>query len=237
VARLLVKEPGAPKLAALAQPMPGPTKPDTALPGTPPPKPPLPEPEPGAVKPAIPDLASAKPAVPALPAEADTARKQESRRTRVTLRRVTGAPGDGATSLARAITNVLRQQNLVIVDPGGKTDFTIDGEVSIAPVGPDKQHVKIVWHVRAASGAEIGTVGQENDVPRGLLSGAWGDVANVVAAAAGDGLLQVFARAAPPANSAAGTGAAAAATREPPSGRTSQPAASAVKAAKTKGRR
>jgi hypothetical protein len=104
--------------------------------------------------------------------------------------------------------------------------------VSIAPIAPDKQHVKIVWRVRNASGAELGTVGQENDIPRGLLSGRWGDVAYVVAAAAGDGLLQVLARAAP---------SATAATHEPPnelpSSRPSQPAASAVKAAETKGLR
>ena len=147
---------------------------------------------------------------------------------------MTGAPGDGAASLARAVTSVLRQQDLTIVDPGGKADFTIDGEVSIAPIGPNEQHVKIVWHVRNASGAELGTVGQENDIPRGLLSGRWGDVAYVVAVAAGDGLLQVLARAAP---------SMTATTHEPPnagpgqlpSSRPSQPAASAVKAAETKG--
>ena len=162
------------------------------------------------------------------------------------VRRIT-APGDGATSLAGAVTSILRQQDLTIVDAGGKADFIIDGEVSLAPSGPDKQHVKIVWRVHNASGAELGTVGQENDVPRGLLSGSWGDVAYAVAIAAGDGLLQVLARAAPPATPAAGTAAAAAreppksgpeqAPEQPPDGRTSQPAASAVKAAKTKGQR
>ena len=118
----------------------------------------------------------------------------------------------------------------------------IDGEVSIAPAGPEKQHVKIVWRVRDANGAELGTVGQENDVPRGLLSGPWGDVAYVVAAAAGDGLSQVFARAAPPASPTAipaETGAASAAHQSPnadpgtpDAGGTSQPAASRVKAAR-----
>jgi hypothetical protein len=112
---------------------------------------------------------------------------------------VTGAPGDGDTALARAVASVLRQQEPIIIDPGGKADFTIDGEVSVVPIGPDKQHVKIVWHVRNASGAELGNVGQENDIPRGQLSGAWGDIAYVVALAAGDGIMQVLARAAPPA--------------------------------------
>ena len=81
-------------------------------------------------------------------------RSQESGRLRVAVRRVTGAPGDGGTSLAAAVTGFLRQQELTIVEPGGKADFTIDGEVSIAPAGSGKQHVKIVWRVRNASGAE-----------------------------------------------------------------------------------
>ena len=214
VAPLLVKEPAAPRLAALAPPLP----------------------KPAAAEPATPDLPSAKPAVFPPPASANRAGEQKSRQIRVALRRVTGAPGDGAASLARALTSVLRQQDLTIVDPGGKADFTIDGEVSVTPIGPDKQHVKIVWRVRNASGAELGTVGQENDIPRGLLRRPWGDVAYVVAVAAGDGLLQVLARAAPSATAAAHEPPNAD-PGQPPSSGPSQPAASAVKAAKTKGLR
>jgi hypothetical protein len=168
----------------------------------------------------------------------------ESGRPRVAVRGVTGAPGDGATALARAVTSVLRQQDLTIVEPDGKPDFIINGEVAIAPAGSDKQHVKIVWRVRDAHGAERGTVGQENDVPRGLLNGSWGDVAYAVAVAAGDGLSQVFARTAPPANadarSSVATGAASADRRAPnaPPGQPHRggallPAASRVKAANT----
>ena len=119
-------------------------------------------------------------------------------RTRVAIRPVSGAPGDGAKSLANAIATVLKRQDLAVIeDPAAKADVILDGEVSIVPVKPDKQHVKIVWHVRRADGAEIGTVGQENDVPKGLLDGAWGDVAYTVAIAGADGLMQVIARATP----------------------------------------
>ena len=119
-------------------------------------------------------------------------------RTRIAIRPVSGAPGDGAKSLANAIATVLKRQDLAVLDdPSAKADVILDGEVTIAPVKPDKQHVKIVWHVRRGDGAEIGTVGQENDVPKGLLDGAWGDVAYSVAIAGADGLLQVIARAAP----------------------------------------
>jgi hypothetical protein len=115
-------------------------------------------------------------------------------RTRIAIGQVSGAPGDGAKSLAAAIAAVLRRQDLAIVKAGQKADLTVDGEVSVAPVKPDKQHVKILWRVRRADGAEIGTVGQENDVPRGMLDGPWGDLAYSVAVAASDGLAQLLAR-------------------------------------------
>ncbi len=242
MAPLLVKPPGAPKLAALAAPMSGPTVPDGAPPAPPPANPPPPEPT--AANPTLPDLPSTPPAAAAPPAEAGSAAKPKTGRPRVAVRGVTGAPGDGATALARAMTSVLRQLDLTIVEPGGKADFIIDGEVSLTPAGRDAQHVKIVWRVNDASGAELGTVGQENDVPRGQLSGAWGDVAYVVAAAAGDGLLQVFARAAPPAHTAAAAEAASAGRKSPnagpmrpPGSTASQPTAPGVKAAKSKERR
>jgi len=117
-------------------------------------------------------------------------------RTRIVIRPVSGAPGDGARSLANAIATVLKRQDLAVLDdPNAKADVILDGEVTIVPVKPDKQHVKIVWRVRRADGAEVGTVGQENDIPKGLLDGAWGDVAYSVAIAGTDGLMQVIARA------------------------------------------
>jgi hypothetical protein len=118
-------------------------------------------------------------------------------RTRIVVGKISGAPGDGATSLTTAITAVLKHQDLTIVEDGQKADLVVEGEVSVTPARADKQHVKIVWRLRRADGAEIGTVGQENDVPRGLLDGSWGDLAYSVATAAGDGLVQLVDRGAP----------------------------------------
>ena len=72
-------------------------------------------------------------------------------------------------------------------------------DVVVANPKAGKQNVKIVWRVRGKDGGEIGTVGQENDVPAGLLDGAWGDVAYMVAVSAQDGIMQLVARGAPPA--------------------------------------
>jgi hypothetical protein len=130
---------------------------------------------------------------PARPAAAP----RESHKLRVAVQPLKGAPGDGGKALAHAVAAVLQRQELAIVEEGQKPDLTIDGEVSVTPAKAATQHVKIVWRVSRADGAEIGTVGQENDVPKGLLQGAWGDLAYNVALAAGDGLLQLLARGAP----------------------------------------
>jgi hypothetical protein len=119
-------------------------------------------------------------------------------RTRVAIGDIKGAPGDGATSLAAAVAAILKRQELTVVEKGQPADLTIDGEVSVTPSKPHQQHVKILWHVGRAGGGEIGTVGQENDVPGGVLDGPWGDLAYSVAIAAGDGLMQIVARGAPP---------------------------------------
>ena len=119
--------------------------------------------------------------------------------TRLLIGGVEGAPGDGGQSLPRAITEVLKRQDIVIVgDPEAKADLVLDADVVIAKPKGGKQNVKIVWRVRRRDGSEIGTVGQENDVPAGLLDGAWGDVAYMVAVSAQDGIMQLVARGAPP---------------------------------------
>lgn len=118
-------------------------------------------------------------------------------KTRLAIAAVKGAPGDGGQSLAKAVAAVLKNQDVAVIDDPKQADLTLDGEVSVAPPNSGKQHVKIVWRLRRPDGAEIGTVGQENDVPKGMLDGAWGDVAYSVAIAAGDGLMTLVARAAP----------------------------------------
>ncbi|HEX3863855.1 MAG TPA: hypothetical protein VHY35_19405 [Stellaceae bacterium] len=126
---------------------------------------------------------------------------QNSLRTRIAIGKITGAPGDGGSSLANAVGGVLRRQEVAIADKGEKADLTLDGQVEVAPVKAGKQHVKIVWRMRRADGAEIGTVDQENDVPHDVLNGPWGDLAYNIAIAASDGLLQLVARGAPPPHS------------------------------------
>jgi hypothetical protein len=119
-------------------------------------------------------------------------------RTRLAIGAITGAPGDGDRALVGSITEILKKQDLAIVsDPQAKADLVLDADIVVAKAKGGKQNVKIVWHVRRKDGAEIGTVGQENDVPAGLLDGAWGDVAYMVAVSAQDGIMELVARGAP----------------------------------------
>jgi hypothetical protein len=132
-------------------------------------------------------------------------------RIRVAIRKIAGAPGDGDDSLVSSLTAVLKHQDLELVDAAkGKPDLDVDAEVTVDPAKADKQHVKIIWHVARASGKEIGTVGQENDIPRGRLDGPWGDVAYNIAMAAEGGIMQLVDRGAPPQKLGAEASAAAA---------------------------
>jgi len=118
--------------------------------------------------------------------------------TRLFISGVEGAPGDGKESLPRAIIEILKRQDVAIVtDPEAKADLVLDADVAVANPKAGKQNVKIIWRVRRKDGGEIGTVGQENDVPAGLLDGPWGDVAYMVAVSAQDGIMQLVTRGAP----------------------------------------
>jgi hypothetical protein len=120
-------------------------------------------------------------------------------RLRLRIDGIGTAPGDGEAALASAITTLLKRQGVAIIDdPAAKADLEVEPEIAVAPSKAGKQHVKIVWHVRQPGGGDVGTVAQENDVPAGLLDGAWGDLAYNVALAAQDGIMALVARATPP---------------------------------------
>jgi hypothetical protein len=119
-------------------------------------------------------------------------------RPRVAIEKISGAPGDGNTALARALAAVLPGDGIAIVGASDKPDLAIDGAVTLTPGSGGKEHVALVWHVHRPGGGDIGTVGQQNDVPEGLLDGKWGDLAYNIAIAASDGIIQLVARGLPP---------------------------------------
>ena len=115
----------------------------------------------------------------------------------VSLRPVTGAPGDGGRSLTRAMEEALRHARVVLATPGGDApSFVLTGTVTMSPADSSKQqHVRIGWALLRGDGSEIGQVSQENAVPAGSLDGAWGDIAYAVATAAAPGVVALIERA------------------------------------------
>src|SRR5262249_50105406 len=128
-----------------------------------------------ALAPLLEDETSSKPAsAPDTAPPSAAAALPDNRRLQVAVGKISGAPGDGGKALAAAVAAVLKRQELTIIGDAGKADLVVECEVTLTPTKADNQHVKILWRVRRADGAEIGTVGMENDVPKNLLDGPWG---------------------------------------------------------------
>jgi hypothetical protein len=110
---------------------------------------------------------------------------------------VSGAPGDGSRTLARALRDVLRRARVAVAegDKATGTSFTVDGSVALTAAGAGKQKVQITWVLIDPKGAKVGQVKQENAVAAGSLDGPWGAVAYAVAEAAADGIIALLDRA------------------------------------------
>jgi hypothetical protein len=108
------------------------------------------------------------------------------------IRSIDGAPGDGATSLKRALTFLLKRNGAALTEDGKTPDtVAITCTVETKRAANDQDHIKILWHVLKPDGSEVGVVTQENDVPRAVIEGHWGDIAMAVADAAAPDILRV----------------------------------------------
>jgi hypothetical protein len=107
---------------------------------------------------------------------------------------VTGAPGDGPKSLARAMSNALRKAQISVAEKAEKP-WLVKGRVAVARAVKKQQHVEIVWELRRPDGEKVYEVKQENDVPAGQLDGPWGDIAWVVASAAAEAIVPLIEKA------------------------------------------
>jgi hypothetical protein len=105
---------------------------------------------------------------------------------------VTGAPGDGATSLTAAIQRELQAKGISLADQPTKASYRVEGAVLLGEARGGKQPIQIEWVVRSPSGKKLGTVSQKNDIPEGSLDGAWGSVADQAAGAAVKGILKLL---------------------------------------------
>lgn len=105
---------------------------------------------------------------------------------------VSGAPGDGSTSLTTAIQRELEAKGIKVSDQPTRAAYRVEGAVLLGEARAGKQAIQIEWVVRAPGGKKLGTVSQKNDIPEGSLDGAWGNVASQAAGAAVKGILKLL---------------------------------------------
>ena len=115
-------------------------------------------------------------------------------RPRLVLLPVDGAPGDGRTSLTRAMAYHLRRGGLEPSEAITDDSVVLLGSVRVTDGAPGMQMVDITWTAIRADGTELGTVTQGNRVAAGTLDGPWGDIAFAVAEGGARGVAELLGR-------------------------------------------
>jgi hypothetical protein len=108
---------------------------------------------------------------------------------------VTGAPGDGRSSLTAAIKKKLYAGGVKLAggsESAGRNVYTVKGTVSVTDAGGGKDTIKIDWQVLDPNGRSLGHVTQQNVIPKGSLSGPWGAIADAAAGAAANGIIKLL---------------------------------------------
>jgi hypothetical protein len=121
------------------------------------------------------------------------------RAARVYFAGVTGAPGDGNTSLAQAFVASFRDSEDTIQNSARNADFIVSTTVKLSPgpagtTGHPQEHIEIVWHVVDANGKEAGAATQLHDIDAHSLDQYWGDVAVAAAQEAAAATKQIIDR-------------------------------------------
>jgi hypothetical protein len=98
---------------------------------------------------------------------------------------VSGAPGDGKTSLSDAMKRALGRQGVKLAASPSPGAYRIQGNVEMGAVANGQQPITIRWVVIDPAGKQMEkTVVQNNRIGAGSLDGAWGEVAEQAAGAA-----------------------------------------------------
>lgn len=106
--------------------------------------------------------------------------------------RVTGAPGDGSSSLTAAIQRELSSKGVSVTDKATPAAYRVEGSVSVGAAKDGKQPINIEWLVKDPKGKKLGTVSQKNEIPEGSLNGAWDQTADQAASAAAQGIVKLI---------------------------------------------
>ncbi len=106
--------------------------------------------------------------------------------------KVSGAPGDGNAALSSAMKRELSVKGVDVTDATAGT-YRVLAEVKIKAKPDGNESVAIDWIVNDPKGTRIATVTQNNDIPKGHLSGTWGQNADDAAKGASIQIKQVIA--------------------------------------------
>ena len=104
---------------------------------------------------------------------------------------VTGAPGDGNTSLVTQMRAKLGALGLVLQDDARGADYSLAGTVDAVPGASGTVRIEVQWIVSDGQG-ERGRILQLNEVPPATVNRYWGDVAVAVASEAAGGVRDVI---------------------------------------------
>lgn len=108
---------------------------------------------------------------------------------------VSGAPGDGRTTLANAIRRQLAFKGIHIARNSGSNIYKINGKVTMGKGKTAKtQSVRIDWQLLSSTGDHLGTVEQKSEVPKGSLDRSWGAVALSAGNAAATEIIKMIAK-------------------------------------------
>ncbi len=110
----------------------------------------------------------------------------------VVVAAVTGAPGDGGRSLPKALKKRLYKDGVKLANGGSRNVYTVKGTVKLTSAGSGKEKIRIDWRVLDPNGKSLGTVSQQNTIPKGSLNGPWGAIADAAAGAAADGIKKLL---------------------------------------------
>jgi hypothetical protein len=105
---------------------------------------------------------------------------------------VTGAPGDGSSTLRVALQRELTRSGIPLTETPSPDTYVVEGKVAMGAGKDGKQPITIDWSVTDPSGKKLGTVSQKNEVPQGSLDGSWGKTADAAAAAAAQGIVKLL---------------------------------------------
>jgi hypothetical protein len=107
---------------------------------------------------------------------------------------VTGAPGDGKTSLSNALRKQLGLRGIKTGGGSGTDFYSIKGSVNMGKVSSTdgKQDISIDWRVFDPAGKSLGKISQRNRIVKGALDGKWGAVAEAAAGAAATGIVKLL---------------------------------------------